>query len=115
VQKYSYLVILLSLFACSPQQTEAPSHLLNQSQMSDIIADMHLADAIASANKLGNMDSLNQESSNLNAFILNKYQVTKEQFDESFAFYKKDPLLMDSVYAEVITKLSRKEMEYRGK
>jgi hypothetical protein len=83
--------------------------------MSDIIADMHLADAIATGLKSGNLDSVNQKAIDLNAFVLAKHHTTKEQFDESFAYYKQNPTLMDSVYAEVITKLSSKETEYRSK
>ena len=115
MQKYSYLSILLLLFACSPQKAKAPDHLLSQTQMSDIIAEMHLADAIASGTKAGNVDSVNQEAISLNAFVLEKHQITHEQFMESFDFYRQNPILMDSVYAEVITKLSSQEMEFRGK
>lgn len=115
MQKYSYLSILLLLFACAPQKAKAPDNLLNQTQMSDIIAEMHIADAIATGSKAGNVDSVNLEAVSLNAFILEKHQITQEQFTESFDFYKKNPVLMDSVYAEVITKLSSQEMQYRGK
>lgn len=115
MQKYSYLSILLLLFACAPKKPIAPDNLLNQTQMSDIITEMHLADAIASGSKSGNVDSVNMEAVSLNAYILEKHQLTREQFMESFDFYRQNPVLMDSMYAEVITKLSSKEMEYRGK
>lgn len=82
--------------------------------MSDILADMHLADAIASG-KIGNVDSSNQVAVNYREVIYRKHQTTHEQFTESFNFYKDHPVLMDSIYAEVITKLSNKETEYRGK
>lgn len=113
MQKYSYLVILLLLFACSPQKTKAPANLLDQNQMSDIIAEMHIADAIATGTKAGNADSVNLEAVSLNAFILEKHKLTPEQFKESFEFYRQNPVLMDSVYADVITKLSSMETEYR--
>jgi hypothetical protein len=83
--------------------------------MSGILAEMHLADAIATGNKVGNADSVLQEAISLNAFILEKHQLTREQFMESFNYYKQNPVLMDSVYADVITKLSSEEMEQRGK
>jgi hypothetical protein len=106
---------MLFLFGCAPEKPKAPDHLLDQQQMSSIIADMHLADAIASGTKAGNLDSINQVAINLDAFILTKYKITRDQFIESFDFYKQNPVLMDSVYAEVITKLSSKESEYRGR
>jgi hypothetical protein len=106
---------MLFLFACAPQKAKAPDHLLDQNQMSDIVAEMHLADAIASGSKTGHTDSILQEVVSLNAFILDKHQITREQFLESFDYYKQNPILMDSMYAEVITKLSSQEMEFRNK
>lgn len=106
---------MLLLFACAPKKPKAPSDMLSQSQMSDVLSDMHLADAIATSTKAGNQDSINQEKVNLRGFILSKYNISQDQFEESFAYYKQNPVLMDSVYAEVITKLSNEEMKYRGK
>lgn len=114
MQKYLYLSIILLLFACAPEKPKAPSNALTQQQMSDILADMHLADAIASG-KIGNVDSSNQVAINYREVIYRKYHTTHEQFSESFNFYKNHPVLMDSIYTEVITKLSNKETEYRGK
>lgn len=114
MQKYLYLSIILLLFACAPKKPQPPSDALTQTQMSDILADMHLADAIASS-KVGNADSSNQTAVNYREFIYKKYNTTHEKFTESFNFYKDNPILMDSIYAEVITKLSNKETQYRGK
>lgn len=115
MQKYSYLCIMLLLFACAPKKTKAPSDMLTQSQMSDVLSEMHVADAIVSSTKAGNQDSINQEKVNLRAFILHKYNIGQTQFQESFEYYQQNPVLMDSVYAEVITKLSNEEIKYRGK
>ncbi|MES2778930.1 MAG: DUF4296 domain-containing protein [Bacteroidota bacterium] len=114
MQKYLYLSIILLLFACAPEKPEPPSDALNQGQMSDILAEMHLADVIASG-RVGNSDSINQTAVNYREWIYKKYHTNHEQFTESFNFYKEHPILMDSIYAEVITKLSNKETLYRGK
>lgn len=114
MQKYLYLSIILCLFACAPEKPQPPSDALTQSQMSDILTDMHLADAIASS-RVGNADSTNQIAVNYRELIYKKYNTSNEKFMESFNFYKEHPMLMDSIYAEVITKLSNKETQYRGK
>ncbi len=113
MRKYLYLSIILLLFACAPEKPKAPADALTQQQMSDVLADMHLADAISSG-KMGT-DSANQAAVNYREVIYKKHNTNHQQFTESFNFYKEHPILMDSIYAEVITKLSNKETEYRGK
>ena len=115
MQTYSTVLIMLLLIACAPPKPKIPNNLLDQHLMSDIIAEMHLADAIASKDDVVNKDSINQRAVNYREFIYTKYAVTHTQFNASFDFYKQNPILMDSVYAEVVNKLSSKEMEYRGK
>lgn len=115
MQKYLYLFIILLIFGCAPSVPKPPADALNREQMSDILAEMHLADAVASATRAGNNDSINQTAVNYREWIYKKYNTNNEQFNLSFNFYKEHPVLMDSLYAEVITKLSNKETEYRGK
>ncbi len=115
MQKYSYLFILLWVFVgCAPDKPKAPSDLLTQSQMSGIIADMHIADAITTSKALL-PDSANQEAISYREFILKKHNTNKQQFTASLEFYKQNPEQLDSVYAEVITKLSSTETQYLGK
>jgi len=115
VQKYSYLFILLWVFmSCAPDKPKAPADLLTQSQMSSIIAEMHIADAISASHDLS-MDSSRQQAVNYREFIFKKNNTNKEQFEVSLEFYKQNPEQLDSVYAEVITKLSSSESQYRGR
>jgi hypothetical protein len=114
VQKYSYLIIILLLFGCAPEKPQSPRDMLSQQQMSDIIAEMHLADAIINMKNI-TPDSAKQAGVNLREFIYEKHHTDHKQFTESFEFYKMNPMLMDSVYAEVIIKLSDKESLFRGK
>lgn len=115
MQKYTYLSLLLLLFACAPKQPKPSRDMLSQTQMSDIITELHIADALAMSNKSRNQDSMKAATVNYRNFIFDKYHISHEQFLTSFEFYKQNPILLDSVYAEVVTKLSSKEMLYRGK
>lgn len=115
MQKYSYLFILLWVFVgCAPEKPKAPSDLLSQSQMSSIIADLHIADAIT-ASKVLSPDSANREAIYFRESVFNKHNTNKQQFTASLDFYKQNPEQLDSVYAEVITKLSSTESQYHGK
>lgn len=83
--------------------------------MSDILAEMHIADIIASKHPTGNIDSIEYTALSYYPAILAKHGVDSNLFYTSFEYYQNHPVLLDSVYAEVITKLSSKEMMYRGK
>ena len=89
--------------------------MLNKDQMSDIIGDLHIADALAAQKGIGNKDSISQFKVTYRDWVFRKYGVTDEQFQTSFDFYAANPVLLDSVYADVVTKLSAKESEYVGK
>lgn len=83
--------------------------------MSDLLTEMHIADIVASQHRTGNFDSIEYTILSYYPAILAKYGVDSALFYQSFDYYRKHPVLLDSVYAEVITKLSSKEMLYRGK
>lgn len=89
--------------------------MLNKDQMSAIISELHIADALASQKGIGNKDSINQYKVSYRDWVFQKYGVSGEQFQTSFDFYAANPVLLDSVYADVVTKLSAKESEYAGK
>jgi hypothetical protein len=114
VQKYSYLcIIILCLFACAPEKVNVPGDILSQHRMSEILADMHIADAVTNMKSLST-DSLRQMGVDYREFIYKKHHTDHTAFSKSFEFYKEHPLMMDSIYAEVITRLSDMEGQYRG-
>lgn len=116
MQKYFYIATILSLLiGCASTETKTPDDVLSKSQMSDLLVEIHISDALASSQAAGSIDGINQMAMNYRGFILKKYKVSEEKFQKSFSFYKENPVLMDSIYADVLTKLSQKEMMYRGK
>lgn len=104
------------MFACAPktEKEKMPDTILPQQKMVDIIADMHLAEAIVVANPHGG-DTNTQKVIDYYGFIYKKHNVSKENFKTSYDYYIHHPVLLDSVYSDVITKLSDKETKMRGK
>lgn len=116
MQKYLTISILLILFSCSPAREEdrVPDNIMGQEKMVNILTELHIAEAMARATPhLG--DTNKQTVINYYNYIFKKNATTDSLFKISFAYYTKHPVLLDSVYSEVINRLSEKEVRFRGK
>jgi len=116
VQKYSTLLILLLFFACSPtnEKNNVPDDILPQEKMVSILSDMHIAEAI-SRNTIHLGDTNVQTVINYYSFIYKKHQISEDDFKKSYDYYMQHPLLLDSVYSDIITKISEKQMHLKVK
>ena len=47
--------------------------------------------------------------------VMEKYSITREGFEESFSYYAHNLKVMDEIYAEAITKLSKMQSEIESK
>jgi hypothetical protein len=76
----------------------------------NILVDLHLADAIASEKWYLKL-TYQLDSASLYGSILNKYSVTKAQFDSTMVYYSQRPDDFQKIYNLVNTKLKRMEEE----
>ncbi|NOX47876.1 MAG: DUF4296 domain-containing protein [Chlorobi bacterium] len=88
-----------------------PDNLIPRDEMVDVIVDMHLYDAIIWKEQKTKMKKIQVEKLFLYESILEKYHITKEQFESSMGFYQSDLEVLDEIYADVITKLSKMKSE----
>ena len=114
IQKYFYLLIVALLFACNQVQTitaDKPKNLLNHEQMANILTELHVIEAIeGNENKIG--DTATKVTMNSYKAVYAKYHVDEATFKKSFAYYKLQPIEIDSIYADVIEKLNAMEASY---
>ncbi|MFA6262406.1 MAG: DUF4296 domain-containing protein [Bacteroidia bacterium] len=98
---------MLTLFSCRQSETiqaAPPADLLSRKQMSSILVDLHLSEAMVNATNEVN-DSFIQLSVNRNAAIYKKHGVQEENFRTSFEYYKLQPMEIDSIYTDIIQQL----------
>ncbi len=90
-----------------------PDNLIPREEMVDIIVDMHLYDAIIWKEQKTKTRKIQYEKFFLYESILEKYHISREQFESSMGYYQSDLEVLDEIYADVITKLSimKSEME----
>ncbi len=106
--------IIILLGGCTEKvQTEAipPDDLIPREEMIGIIVDMHLFDAIIWKDQKTKPKSIQQRKHHLYKSILEKYNISREQFESSMKYYQSDLGVFDEIYADAITKLSKMKAE----
>lgn len=81
--------------------------------MVDIIVDLEIYDAIINteSKKKDNKPIIHYKKYYLYNSILEKYDITREQFNQSFEYYQNDLEFLDGMYADAITQLSKMKSE----
>jgi len=101
------VLLLFSLFAsCSPNKItrETAETIINQDSMINILTDIYLLDAtLITALNVKKIKS--KQTDDYYSFLLNKHQITKEQFDKSIRYYGRDRASLIKLYDEVLANL----------
>ena len=108
--KLFLFLLLVLVYACTTQvktKIEPPQNLIQRDTMVDIIVDLRLFEASLSSQQKKGLKSFADYKLYLHNSILEKHQITREQFDESFEYYQYDLKTLDEIYADAITKLSK--------
>jgi len=107
---FAVLATIIIQTGCTEKVREKklpPKNLIPKEKMVDVIVDMHLFDALLWKYQKVKKKKIQDEKFFLYKSILEKYQITPEQFESSMGFYQSDLNVMDDIYADVITKLSK--------
>lgn len=101
-----FTVYCLLVFSCGQnnEQITIPANILPKEKMVQVITEVHIAEAQAHIKTLP--DSTSTEAINFQK-IFGKQSITKQQYEESLAFYIDHPVLLDSIYVQVLNELSK--------
>ena len=106
-------IFCITLFcACTSieDRPSIPDNILSQEKMAEVMVDVHLLEAALNVNAY-NRDQIVTNPIIPNSDVLKKNNVTKKHYEESFAFYSKNPLLLTEVYQLVLNNLSKMQAE----
>lgn len=100
------LPLICVLSSCGEKETtvEIPANILPKEKMVQVLTDVHLAEAEANLRTLP--DSASKEPIGFQK-IFDKDSITKKQYEESLTFYIDHPVLLDSIYTQVLNELSK--------
>lgn len=102
-----WISCLALLGAC--QTTEQPI-LLSMDAMQSLLVDIHLADAMADQNG-GPLLHRKIKREDLYSNVFEKHEVEKETFWQTYEYYLKHPIMLDSIYVGVLKDLETMEQE----
>lgn len=99
------LIIFISLFLLSAC-TIRPRGILSKSQMIDVLTDLHLADGTLQTKGLVNANN-NQLLDNYYGVVLQKHNITQQQFDSSLVWYTDNPKIFNKIYPKVLDNIQK--------
>lgn len=107
----SILVLGLAGFAACTQKVnkpaEAPPDLIQRDTMVSIFVDLRLLDAVVNFEQRKGNRKLDTITYYLHNSIMEKYDITREQFQSSYTYYQSDMDVIDGIYIDAITRLSK--------
>lgn len=97
------------LVSCTPRTESVPKNLLSEAEMVDALAGVHILESAAKLNLLEGIksDSLSLQDYYRALFETKSYSLSA--FDSSFAFYAKDPEIMERFMDSVLTNIQMME------
>jgi len=108
------LIVLMVILAISCSNNKIPKGVLTQEEITPIILDLHLAEAIYTQRyTLDNKRENFQEDLYLS--ILKKYKLDKNAFEASVLYYGKHPDKYKPIYDEVLNRLNEMNVKARIK
>ena len=99
----------LLLISCSKKEEKIPENILPKEKMIPIMVDVHLAEAKIQSNNLSMTDSTKKIAAGYYKNVFEKNKITEQQFRESFLYYSRHLDLLNKIYEEVISELSKKQ------
>ncbi len=108
------IIGILMISSCysthNDERVPEPENLIGKDKIVLILADVEIAEsALRQKQNFGH--EIGEEKEAYFRSIFTQYGVTREQFDSSMAYYRQDLETINTIYEEVITRLSVIESE----
>lgn len=103
------LFVVVGLASCTQnvsKEMDPPDDLIPRDTMVSIFVDLRLLDAVVNFEQRKSNPKLNDLNYYLHNSVMEKYQITREQFETSYTYYQTDLNVIDGIYADAITRLS---------
>jgi hypothetical protein len=88
-----------------------PNDLIPKEKMVDIYVDLKLMDAILATKQRKKDQDQHFSKYYLHNSVMEKYGITRDQFERSVEYYQRNLKVLDEIYEESITKLSKMKSE----
>ena len=103
--KTNKIFILFLYLCCLSACTVRPRSVLSQSEMVDVLVDLHKTEGILKVAGLNYGHQSEEVSYYLQ--VLDKHGITQAQFDSSLVWYTDNPRFFDKIYPKVVAELKK--------
>ena len=97
-----------SFSACNSTKIKEPNDLIERAEFVQVLADIHLADAVVEQRS-----NIEKPDTALTAQVYEQVflsrHISRAQFKDSYRYYEAQPALLNKMYEEVITELSKRQ------
>ncbi|MCG8697600.1 MAG: DUF4296 domain-containing protein [Bacteroidales bacterium] len=111
--KNTLIISLLLVLCCSCNKTKY-SNIIGEDEFTNILVDLHVLEAMALNNDL-RQSELPIDSASVYAYLFNKYDINKTDFDSSLYYYAHHTERIVEIYENVYSQLAQMEDEYKNK
>ena len=99
--------ILFVLQGCINKEEGIPENIIQKEKMTQILGDVQLIEAIRQRGTILPKDlDPDEESKRQYALVFEKYNITEEEFKESFNWYLVHPTILADIYDHVLVQLT---------
>ncbi|MBC3783842.1 DUF4296 domain-containing protein [Spirosoma utsteinense] len=102
------LLISWLLGACAAPEDARPDNLMPETQMANILTEIHLIEARVSRMGLGSSDSSNIVYKRMENQVFKKMKVDTSTYTKSYIYYSSHPRQMETIYKQIIDNLKKK-------
>ena len=96
--------------ACSYNNQTKPNPFFERKKMAEILTDISIAEAGVNQSVV-NKDSFEVPLKTYHDFIYKKYSTNQKEFKANYTYYIENPVLLDSVYSDVMNNLTTLRLE----
>lgn len=105
------MLVMLFVFAgCKQRFPSVPSDIIPVNKMESILIDMHISDAVAEVKTMGDMNE-KRLTQQYYQQIYKNHGITKEDFLKSYTFYENNPVLLNKIYDDILSEISKREAQ----
>jgi hypothetical protein len=107
------LIFALS-WACSTRPS-VPNDLPNEEKMAAVLADIYQTESVLSQSRVAYTTPKEDNVSGHYRFILEQYEMTKQDFDTAMGWYSAHPEILSEVYEDVIEIISERHAKLKNR
>ena len=106
---FGLLVFFLVMDACKNDRRSPEAYtIIENDKMADVMVDVHLIEATLRNKKISG-DSLKKLTNDYYQNLFDKYNISRRDFDSSFAYYENNVGKLNNIYEKVIERLNKKQ------